>query len=135
MLKNLIIATAFSVAATAVHAGYSCEAYSYGNGLNATSGSIKEQKEIIRSWIPENFSVDETVLQFDDWDPIKVRSYSDQKIRATVKLEDDSGEDHNVTYELLVKDNASIGSLRMHVTMRERGYKPLGPVVFDCTRS
>ena len=121
--------------ATAAQAAYTCDVHSYGNGLSATRGGHTRQMEIIKSWIPGQFTVDPSALHFSGWDPIEVHSYTDQKIRATVKIEDEDGRDHNLVYEVIIKENESERTIRALVTMRERRYKPLGPVVFYCAET
>lgn len=133
--KTIFAAATLAAMASTAQAGFTCEAHSYGNGLSATRGSHSKQVEIIKSWIPEQFVVDEESLRFNGWGPIDVRSYTDQKIRAFIKLEDDNGKKHDVTYEIILKNSIKNDGIRALVTMRERRFKPLGPVVFNCVKA
>lgn len=105
-----------------------CETSNYGHALNSASGNSSQALEIIKSWIPEEMFITEDLIAFPYFEITDVRKSGDNRIKGYLKTEDSSGRKANLVYDILLKD----GKSSAWVTMRQRGYKDMGPVVFKC---
>ncbi len=130
-IKKIILAAVAGSAILAsqpVYAAFSCEARTYAPGLTAAIGSRSEKLRIIKSWIPETIFIGDEEISFLEKAPIEIDGYTTQKIRASYKTEDSEGKKHSVVYEVVFRENQSVAN----ITVRQRKYRPLGPVIFDC---
>lgn len=132
MLKNLFACALILLGTAASAQTITCTAHSKLVGKNAAGGSSRDRARIVDSWIPSSFVLTQDELSYEGWNPIPLSSRSDAQASAHMNTEmrDSKGRKRkmSVRYDVTLKpeDGQAV------VYMRSKGYKTMGPVVFNC---
>ena len=106
---------------------YTCDVNKngYSHSLSAAAGDMKEQLEIVQSWIPASFKITPEYLQFKGNSHISVeggdRSTNFRAPRRSGK--------YRVNYYVRINPYKGTGT----IIMKGDGYKDMGPVFYTCT--
>lgn len=121
-----LIMSVFALSSSALAAEYSCSAKDngYSHSTNAAAGNLSKQIEIVKSWIPSNFTVNTQRIKFKGFPAIKI-SGGDR----TVSFQGfDMSEVPSSQYKIKINPYENSGTVKMY----RNGYKPMGPVFFKC---
>lgn len=123
---NALVISVFAFSGSALAAEYSCSVKDngYSHSTQAAAGNLPKQIEIVKSWIPSNFTVNTQRIKFKGFPAIKVsggdRTVSFQGFLMT--------EVPSAQFKIKINPYENSGT----VTMYRTGYRPMGPVFFKC---
>ena len=135
MFKLLITAAFLATGTAAVAETWECDAYSkLVAGNAAKSGAGSQRASIVDSWIPSQFELTDEHLAFANLNPLPLSVRTEKRASAhrKARMDDDSSRGYrtlNVRYEITLNRE----KMMAFVTMRSKGMKTMGPVVFNCT--
>lgn len=135
MLKLLVSAAVLATGTAAFAETWECEAHSKLVARNAAKSGVSSQRSsVVDSWIPSEFELTDEQLAFTNLEPLPLSVRTDKRASAhrKARMEDNSSRGYrtlNVRYEITLNRE----KMKAFVSMRSKGMKTMGPVVFNCT--
>ena len=132
MIKNLLACALIAVGTLSAADTVSCTAHSKLVGQNATGGGSRNRASIVDSWIPSAFVLTDEELTYEGWNPIPLSSRNEKGATAHMKtsMKNSNGRSKQVTARYDVNLKPDDGQAVIY--MRIKGFKTMGPVVFNC---
>ncbi len=128
-MHKLIIAAVLSISAGTAQAGtWTCVAHSKLIAGNAATGGMRGKSDVVDSWIPSDFVLTDETLTFENWTPLKLSIRNERRAMAHRRGVTTGSKKINVSYNIVLKE----ADQQALITMNSKGYKPMGPVVFNC---
>lgn len=121
-----IVFSIICLGSSSLAAEYSCSAkdHGYSHSTRAATGNLAKQLDIVKSWIPANFTVNTQTIKFQGFPAINV-SGGDRINSFQGFLKHDGPNSH---YKIKINPHENSGT----VLRNRNGYKPMGPVFFSC---